>query len=69
MKAEVCRNGKLYRQTYKKENGSPVQEVGPAEGLEPGSPLSGPEDLENIEFSVEVSRCACGNCLLNQGSD
>src|SRR5690554_7679143 len=54
MKAEVCRNGRLYRQTYKrgKPDGA-VEEVGPAEGF--GTSITfcpDPEILENREFSM-----------------
>ncbi len=70
MKAEVCRNGKLYRQTYKKgKPEAPVQEVGPAEGF--GTRITfypDPEIFENIEFSVEVLSVRLRElAFLNQG--
>ncbi|NLY89295.1 MAG: DNA topoisomerase (ATP-hydrolyzing) subunit B [Firmicutes bacterium] len=70
MKAEVCRNGKLYRQTYKKgKPDGPVKEVGPAEGF--GTRITfypDPEIFENIEFSMEILSARLRElAFLNQG--
>ncbi|HHU82815.1 MAG TPA: DNA topoisomerase (ATP-hydrolyzing) subunit B [Firmicutes bacterium] len=70
MKAEVCRNGKLYRQTYKRgKPDAPVQEVGPAEGF--GTRITffpDPEIFENRDFSMEILSTRLRElAFLNQG--
>ncbi|NLW08635.1 MAG: DNA topoisomerase (ATP-hydrolyzing) subunit B [Firmicutes bacterium] len=70
MKAEVCRNGRLYRQTYKRgKPDGPVEEVGPAEGF--GTRITfcpDPEIFENREFSMEILSARLRElAFLNQG--
>lgn len=70
MKAEVCRDGKLYRQTYKRgKPDAPVQEAGPAEDF--GTRITfypDPEIFESTEFSMEVLAARLRElAFLNQG--
>lgn len=70
MKAEVCRDGKLYVQTYKQgKPDAPVEEAGTAEGF--GTRITfypDPEIFENREFSMEVLSARLRElAFLNQG--